>query len=251
MTNGNGRTAMRRIRMRRDRVGRGGTVFGPALAVVLAGVGVAWGAGPMAQPLVAQGLAEFDYENLAPRGVMVNLGWVHPGTVNPTGSIGARLDLGYLGPGVRVTTGFSQWSSTLRRSEVAVLEEQLADLVETQTGTRPEVDLGRITWSDVALNADAHVVWRVPGGLLTYAGVGGTAHVMRGGGAAVEGTFVQDLLNTIRAGANLHGGIEVPLGAQLRVVGEGRIELVQSVTYAQVRAGLQYTWGPAAPGERP
>lgn len=237
--------------MRRDRAWRGRRVSGPALAVAFALTGMAAGAGPMAQPLVAQGLAEFDYENLAPRGIMANVGWVRPGSVNPTGSIGARLDLGYLGPGVRVTTGFSQWSSTLRRSEVALLEEQLADLVEAQTGTRPEVDLGRITWSDVALNADAHVVWRVPGGLLTYAGAGGTAHIMRGGGTAIEGTFVQDLLNTIRAGANLHGGVEVPLGERFRVVGEGRLELVQSVTYAQVRAGLQYTWGPTAPGERP
>jgi hypothetical protein len=242
---------MRSLGMRGRRTGSRGTGFGPALAGVLTGACLLYGAGPAAQPLVGQGLAEFDYENLAPRGIMPNVGWVRPGTVSPTGSIGLRLDLGYLGPGVRITTGFSQWSSTLRRSEVAVLEEQLADLVETQTGTRPEVDLGRITWSDVALNADAHVVWRVPGGLLTYAGAGGTAHVMRGGGAAIEGTFVQDLLNTIRAGANLHGGIEVPLGAQLRVVGEARVELVQSVTYAQVRAGLQYTWGPAAPGERP
>ncbi|CAN5734819.1 hypothetical protein BH23GEM11_BH23GEM11_08020 [soil metagenome] len=250
MINKNGRTGMRMVWMRRKRAGRRGVVPGPALAAALAVASLAWGAGPLAQPLVGQGLAEFDYENLAPRGIMANIGWVRPGTVNPTGSIGARLDLGYLGPGVRVTTGFSQWSSTLRRSEVAVLEEQLADLVETQTGNRPEVDLGWITWSDVVRNADAHVGWRVPGGLLTYAGAGGTAHVMRGGGASVEGTFIQDLLNTIRAGANLHGGVEVPLGEHLRVVGEGRIELVQSVTYAQVRAGLQYTWGPAAPGER-
>ncbi len=207
-------------------------------------------AGPMAPEAHAQGLAEFDYENLSPRGVMVDLGWVRPARVVATGSLGARLDLGFLGPGVRVTTGFSHWSSTLRRSEVQVFESQVADLIEAETGERPTVNLGTIRWADVALNADAHVVWRIPGGLLTYVGGGGTAHVMRGSGDAIDGTFIEDLLNTIRAGMNLHAGLEVPLGERIRVVGESRIELVQSVTYGQVRAGLQYTWGPPVPGER-
>jgi len=222
------------------------------LGLAVAGAALALGAGVTATPLAAQGvgLDEFDYENLAFRGVMLDMGWVRPGRVVPTNSFGARFDLGFLGPGVRVTAGFSRWASTLRQAEVAVFERQLADLVEGETGERPAVNLGRITWSDVALNADAHVVWRIPGGVITYAGAGGTAHVMRGGGDAVDGTFVEDLLNTIRAGINIHGGVEFPLGERLRVVGESRIELVQSVTYGQVRAGLQYTWGPLAPGEQ-
>jgi hypothetical protein len=222
------------------------------LGLAVAGAALALGAGAAATPLAAQGvgLDEFDYENLAFRGVMLDMGWVRPGRVVPTSSFGARFDLGFLGPGVRVTAGFSRWASTLRQAEVAVFERQLADLVEGETGERPSVNLGRITWSDVALNADAHVVWRIPGGVITYAGAGGTAHVMRGGGDAVDGTFVEDLLNTIRAGINIHGGVEFPLGERLRVVGESRIELVQSVTYGQVRAGLQYTWGPLAPGEQ-
>lgn len=231
------------------------------VAVLLAVVGMGWGggvlpsegslAGPLGPiPLAAQGLAEFDYENLSFRGLMLDAGWVRPGRLDAVGSFGARFDLGYLGPGVRVTTGFSRWSSELRRAEVAIFERQVADLVEAETGVRPEVNLGRITWSDVALNADAHVVWRIPGGLLTYAGGGATAHVMRGGGEAIDGTFIEDLLNTIRAGVNVHGGIEFPLTQGFRLVGESRIELVQSATYAQVRAGLQYTWGPPVPGER-
>jgi hypothetical protein len=227
----------------RDRGARWSPAAIGALAVLLV-------AGPTVTDASAQQLAEFDYENLSPRGVMVDLGWVRPSRVNATGSLGARLDLGFLGPGVRVTTGFSYWSSTLRRAEVETFEAQVADLIESETGERPAVNLGTIRWADVALNADAHLVWRVPGGLLTYAGGGGTAHVMRGSGDAIDGTFIEDLLNTIRAGVNLHAGVEVPIGEQLRIVGESRIELVQSVTYAQLRAGLQYTWGPPVPGER-
>jgi hypothetical protein len=229
--------------------GRGHGRARPAALLALA-AGLAAGAGPLASEAAGQGLSEFDYENLSFRGVMLGAGWVRPGPVDATGSFDVRLDLGFLGPGVRVTAGASRWSSELRRSEVEVFERQVADLVETETGERPNVNLGRITWSDVALHADAHLVWRVPGGLLTYAGLGGTAHVMRGAGAAIDDTFIEDLLNTIRAGVNAHAGIEFPLNERLRVVGETRIELVQSVSYAQVRAGLQYTWGPPAPGER-
>jgi hypothetical protein len=223
------------------RTGGGAAALG-ALAVLLA-------AGPMAGEASGQRLADFDYENLSPRGVMVDLGWVRPSRVNATGSLGARLDLGFLGPGVRVTTGFSYWSSTLRRAEVEAFESQVADLIEMETGERPAVNLGTIRWADVALNADAQLVWRVPGGFLTYVGGGGTAHVMRGSGDAIDGTFIEDLLNTIRAGVNLHAGLEVPIGERLRAVGEARLEMVQSVSYGQLRAGLQYTWGPLVPGE--
>jgi hypothetical protein len=206
--------------------------------------------GPLAGSAEGQRLAEFDYENLKPRGAMLSGGWVRPGSVDPTSSFGGRVDLGFLGPGVRVTAGFSRWSSTLRRSEVAAFETQVADLIEAETGDRPNVNLGILTWSDVALHADAHVVWRVPGGLLTYVGGGGTAHVMRGGGDAIEGTFIEDLLNTIRAGVNLHAGLEVPVAERWRIVGESRLEVVQSVSYGQVRVGVQYTWGEMAPGEQ-
>lgn len=202
-----------------------------------------------ARPLSAQGLADFDYENLSLRGVMLEGGIVFPSGVESTGSFGMRADLGFLGPGVRVNAGLSRWSSSLRRSEVNALEERVEDLVQGETGSRPTVNLGQITLSDVALNVDAHVVWRVPPGFLTYAGAGGTAHVLRGGGSAIEDTFVQDLLNSIRAGLNLHAGVEVPLSRQFRLVGESRYELVQSFSYLQLRLGGQVMWGGWAPGE--
>jgi len=202
-----------------------------------------------ARPAAAQGLADFDYENLSFRGVMLEGGAVFPSGVESTGSFGMRADLGFLGPGVRVTAGLSRWSSSLRRSEVRALEERVEELVQAETGSRPTVNLGQISLSDVAVNADAHVVWRVPPGFLTYAGAGGTAHVLRGGGAAIEDTFIQDLLNAIRAGVNVHAGVEVPLTRQFRLVGETRYELVQSFSYLQFRLGGQVTWGGWAAGE--
>lgn len=202
-----------------------------------------------ASPLKAQGLADFDYENLSFRGLMLDAGYVMPDGVENTTSLGARLDLGFLGPGVRVTTGFSRWSSRLDRERVRSLEASLESLVFDQTGEEVEVDLGRITLSDLALNADVHMIWRVPLGLVTYAGVGGTAHVMQGGGESIEDTFVDDLLDQIRAGFNVHTGVEIPVAAGFRVVGEGRWELVQNSRYLQFRVGGQYLWGPRMSGE--
>ncbi len=202
-----------------------------------------------AAPLKAQGLADFDYENLTFRGLMLDVGYVMPDGVENTRSLGARMDLGFLGPGVRVTAGFSRWSSRLERDRVRSLEESLESLVFDQTGEEVQVDLGRITLTDFAMNADVHMIWTVPLGVLTYAGVGGTAHVMQGGGESIEDTFVDDLLDQIRAGFNVHAGVEVPVAAGFRVVGEGRWELVQNSPYLQLRIGGQYLWGPRMSGE--
>ncbi len=196
-----------------------------------------------ARPLAAQELADFDYENLSFRGISADVGYIYPSRVESTNSFGARVDLGFLGPGVRVTTGFNRWSSFLRAGEVRRLEEQLEELVFEQTGEVTTVDLGRITWSDVAFNGDAHVLWSVPPGFYTYTGLGATAHILRGGGQAIDDTFVADLLNSVRAGVNVHGGVEVPVYERFRVVGEARYELTENLRYLQLKVGGQLMFG--------
>ena len=39
------------------------------------------------------------------------------------------MDLGYLGPGLRIIPGISYWSSTMKEGEVAELETKIRDLV--------------------------------------------------------------------------------------------------------------------------
>jgi hypothetical protein len=202
------------------------------------------------RPAEAQELADFDYENLSFRGVAADVGYIFPNRVEATNSFGARVDLGFLGPGVRVTTGFNRWSSFLKASEVRTLENQLEELIFEQTGQETSVDLGEISWSDVAFNADAHMVWRVPGGLLTYAGLGGTAHILRGGGRAIEDTFIEDLLDSVRAGMNIHGGVEAPVHERLRFVGEARFEVLENLRYLQLRTGVQLMFGGNGTGPR-
>ncbi len=202
-----------------------------------------------ARPVAAQGLAEFDYENLRFRGMMLDLGYVTSSKVESTRSYGGRMDLGFLGPGVRVVVGATSWSSTLVRSEVRRLEERLEALIEEQTGTPTPVNLGDIEWRDFALSTDAHMVWRVSPGFLTYAGMGATAHILSGSGSAIQDTFVEDLLDSVRAGINAHGGVEVPLHPNFRLVGEARYELLQSLSYLQFRLGGQFLFGSPVTGE--
>jgi hypothetical protein len=205
-----------------------------------------------ARPLAAQGLADFDYENLSFRGVAADVGLVVPSSrIEGTHSFGGRVDLGFLGPGVRVTAGFNRWSSYLTREEVGALEAQLERLIDAQAepGSPPaSVDLGRISWADFAINTDAHMVWTIPFGLVTYAGLGATAHILQGGGEAIEDTFVQDLLSSIRAGVNAHGGVEMPVHRRLRLVGEARYEILEDLKYLQLRVGGQLMFGAWAGG---
>jgi hypothetical protein len=200
-------------------------------------------------PARAQGLANFDYEDLTLRGLMLDVGYMSASKVDDTQTFGARLDLGFLGPGVRVTAGFNHWSSELAGKEVSELETRLEELIFQQTGEASEVFLGTINWSDVALNGDVHFLWRVPFGLLTYAGLGASAHVLRGSGTAIEDTFVDDLLDSVRAGLNAHAGLEVPLHPRFRLVGETRYELLDDLGYLQFRVGGQFMFVPPAPGE--
>ena len=205
-----------------------------------------------AGPAAGQELADFDYENLSFRGFGIHAGWISPSSVEAAPTFGVRADLGFLGPGLRIVPTLGYWSSELDRSEVADLERSVERLIEEQQAPGappPDVDLGTIDRSDVVVGLDAHVVWRVRWGFLTYAGAGAAAHFLNGGGVAVDDTFVEDLLDSVTAGFNLHGGVEVPVSTWLRFYGEGRFEVLGDLYYPELRFGLHFMTGPPAPGE--
>jgi hypothetical protein len=113
------------------------------------------------------------------------------------------------------------------------------------------VDLGTIEYSDFILSMDSHFVWSIPLDLLTFAGGGLSLHVMDGDGEAIQGTFVEDLLDSVKPGFNLHGGLEYPVSDGFRVYGLGRYELMEDLRYFEVRFGLQVMLtGPASGEER-
>jgi len=199
-------------------------------------------------------LADYDYENLSFRGFSLEGGYIWPTRAEPTYTVGARVDLGYLGPGLRLIPGVAFWSTTMKNGEVRKLERNVDDLVMEQGGGGSEydgVDLGTIDWSDFIMSMDGQFVWSVPLDLLTFAGAGVSLHVMDGDGTAIKGTFVEDLLDSVKPGFNLHGGLEYLLADGFRLYGEARYELLEDLRYFELRAGGQIMLtGPASGEER-
>lgn len=217
-----------------------------SLVVVGAMIGLVVGA----QSVAAQSIDEFDYENLTFRGFSLFGGYIFPSGIEGTGTIGVQLDLGYLAPGFRVRPSFSYWSSELESSEVASLSNKLESILVDQGLPPGSLDLGTIDRSDFVVALDGEFVWSIPGNMVSFLGAGVSAHFLNGSGAAISDTFVEDLLDSVQAGFNLHAGLEYPLLDRLRLQGSTRYEFTDDVRYFQLSAGVRVLWGGLAPGER-
>jgi hypothetical protein len=80
----------------------------------------------------AQGLADYDYENLSFRGIGVDWGYIWPNKADATSMYSLRVDLGFLGPAIRIVPGVHYWSSSMKRSEVDRVAERLSNLPALQ-----------------------------------------------------------------------------------------------------------------------
>lgn len=190
-------------------------------------------------PALAHGqtLEDYDYENLSFRGVGVDVGYIWPDKVRSTASYGLRVDLGYLGPGLRIVPTLTYWKSEVKRSELDRLAEQLSNLPGVAvTGA----DLGVVDWSGLALGLDGQYVWVMPGGFLTYLGAGLTTHMLNARGTAIDDTFVEDALDAFSAGLTGLAGIELEPVRRLRIFGEVRYTLLSDLRYPGLRIGASF-----------
>jgi len=194
-------------------------------------------------------IPDIDYEYLSFRGIGIDWGYMWPDRVEPTQTFGLRFDLGYAGPGLRIVPSIGYWKTSFESAEIAEFETRLEQLVEEQTGVPTSLDLGSIEYSDISVGLDGHIVWSLPLGLLTYGGLGFTAHIQNGAGPAIDDTFIEDVLDSVTAGFNLHLGGEVPVSERLRVYSVGRYVLTPDLRYFRAQAGVQLMFGPNAPGE--
>lgn len=197
----------------------------------------------------AQDLADYDYENLRFRGIGVDFGYMWPSKVQSAPMYSLRLDLGFLGPAVRLVPGMSYWTSELRTSQLDQFADRLnrlPPLVERGI-TLTAADLGTVEWSDLALMLDAHVVWTAPLDIITFVGAGASLHALNGRGDVVDATFVEDLLDSMSAGMAMMAGFEVQPISRLRLYGEARYTLVSDVRYPSLRAGASLMLPPREP----
>ena len=218
-------------------------------ATAMAGI-LAWAA---PRGAVAQEVIEYDYENLSFRGISFDVGQLQADNVEDATTLGVRFGLGFIGPGFRLMPGVTYWESTLAQTEVDQFEARLGTLSETQGGTPPPLgfDLGRIDRSDVIVTLDGEYLWTIPFGLFFSAGVGLSAHFLNGSGPGIDGTFVEDLLDSASAGFNLHAALEYPITQRVRIYAGSKVEVLGDLNYVEFRGGLSFIWGEFVEGEGP
>ena len=199
----------------------------------------------------AQDLADYDYENLSFRGVSFDVGQLYADKVEDTRTVGVRFDLGFLGTGFRLMPGVTYWESTLSQTEVDAFEARLGTLMTDQGGTVPPggFDLGVIERSDIVMSLDGHYVWTVPLNLFFSAGVGVSAHFLNGSGPLIDDNFIEDLLDSVSAGFNIHAGLEYPITDRVRIFGGSKVEVLGDLNYVEIRGGLTFIWGELVQGE--
>lgn len=193
-----------------------------------------------AAPAGAQTLEDYDYENLSFRGIGFDIGYIWPSKVESTNAWGMRVDMGYLGPGLRIVPTLGYWNSTIRSAELDRLADQINQLPALrEAGVEISgADLGRISWSDLAVGLDGQFVWLTPvRGLQSYLGVGVAAHILNGRGESIEDTFVEDLLDSITAGFTGIAGAEYEVLERFRVFGEARYTLMSDLHFGGLHIG--------------
>lgn len=213
----------------RKRIGWSGA---SAMAVVALAVGVDTG------DAVAQGLADYDYANLGLRGVAGEIFFVDPSDVEATVGFGGRLDMGFLGPHVRTQLRIAFWDSELAQSEITRFETRIADLVESQNGVRPTIDLGVIDRDAVIIGGDFHWMPTPENRIRPYLGFGTELYILSGSGEAIDDTFVDDALDLLTAGISAVGGLEFDLGSIFTVYGEARGSLAADIRSVSITGGI-------------
>jgi hypothetical protein len=185
----------------------------------------------------AQGfLDQFSYAGLRLAGIGIEMGGVVSDRLTSAASPAVRVDYGMIAPRVRVLLGASYFKGNFNASEIAKFTQRLRGLVSDPTNDFT-INVGQIRWSD--LETDLDLQYLFPNGPVeTYVGLGLGVHVRNGNGTAINGTFVEDALDTIVAGLNLSAGAMVPVTPALAFTADLRGSLTSELRSASARAGL-------------
>lgn len=192
--------------------------------------------------LSAQTLADYDYEDLSFRGMSLDYGYIWPTKVEPTSRYGVRFDLGFLGPGVRITPTITYWGSRMSRKELGRLADRLGRLpaLRNQGVVIRGEDLGEIRWSDIAVSLDGQFAWETNLGLMTYLGAGIGVHKLNGKGESIGGTFVEELLDAVTAGVSGMAGIEYEPVRRMRIYAEASYTMMSYLQYPALKIGAAF-----------
>jgi hypothetical protein len=189
--------------------------------------------------LPAQGvLNQFSYENLRLSGIQLDVGVLGASELTGATVGGVRVDYGRIAPRVRLLLGLSYFRSRFDQQSLRRFEQRLDSIVNP--GTTDNINVGRISLGDFIGDIDFQLVFPQGRGITAYVGVGVSIHARNGSGAAINGTFVEDALDVITAGANGTMGFEFNLSPAWRFTIDGRGMLSSGLRTASVRTGLMY-----------
>lgn len=194
------------------------------------------------------GARTFGVDSLAFRGVAADGGVIWPLRMQSATVINLRADMGPVSPRVRIVPIMSFWTSRFHDGEVRRLARQIEKVCAAQHGTDcPSLDLGKVRVSDLSLGVDVQAAARRHGTLRPYVALGGAIHLLNGQGDAIDGTFVEGLLDAIAPGLDAAAGLELPLGNALRLFTEGRAVLGSDMRYAGITIGASWRMSLAPP----
>jgi hypothetical protein len=189
-------------------------------------------------PAAAQGvLDEFSYEGLYFAGIGLDVGGLFSDRLDGAVSGAVRLDAGFFAPRVRPLFSLTFFRSDYDSTEIAELEDRLRDVVNDPTNDFT-IDAGTVSLSTLALDVDLQWVPVQRGPVRPYLGLGAGAHLRFVEGPAIEGTFIEDALETIVAALNASAGFEIVLSPSLHATVEGRGILATGLRAVSVRGGF-------------
>jgi hypothetical protein len=185
----------------------------------------------------AQGLEEYDYANLGFRAIGVDVLYADASQGEGAVGIGARIDLGFLGPYIRVVPRFAFWNADVDENAVDELERQ----IETVSGlAEGSVNLGSIERDYWVLATDLQ--WTLPDSYIRpYIGLGVDVYILDDSGTATQGTFLDDAV--ITAGLSGVAGLEIDFSSVWRVYGDVRGALVTDASNLAFSLGVAYRLG--------
>ena len=191
---------------------------------------------------------EFSYDELRPTALQFDLGLLGATRLRGAVTGGIRLDYGRIAPRVRMLLGLSYYRSQFSGREIAEFEERIRGLVDDPDGNFT-VDVGTIHWADITGDLDLQYVLPQGRAVTTYLGLGVSAHLRNGSGAAIDGTFLEDALDDVAAGLNGTLGVEVGAGRWSLTI-EGRGVVLSNHGTASLRTGVMYRFRPAFAARR-
>jgi len=186
----------------------------------------------MAGAAAAQGLEQYDYENLGLRALGAEVVYADAKDAESAVGFGVRADLGFLGPYVRLVPRFAVWKADIEDEAVARFERNLEELCVADAC---DISLGSLKRNFWVLGLDFQ--WTLSNPVVSpYLGLGFDAYLLDDSGEAIEGTFLDDAVVT--AGLSGVAGLEVGVGKGLILYGEFRGTLVTSASNLAGHAGL-------------